>query len=85
MKKGRFGKYGGIYVPETLMPACEELEKAFNRYKNNKKFNQEFSLLLEEYAGRSTPLTPCENLSKKLGCKIYLKREEELLERNLSG
>lgn len=76
MKKGRFGKYGGIYVPETLMPACEELENAFNRYKNDKKFNNEFSNLLKEYAGRPTPLTFCPNLSKKLGCKIYLKRED---------
>ncbi len=76
MKKGRFGKYGGIYVPETLMPACQELEKAFNRYKNDKKFNQEFSQLLKGYAGRPTPLTFCPNLSKKLGCKIYLKRED---------
>jgi len=74
--KGRFGKYGGIYVPETLMPACEALEKAFNRYKNNKKFKKEFEHLLKEYAGRPTPLTFCENLSKKLGCKLYLKRED---------
>ena len=76
MRKGRFGKYGGKYVPETLMPACEELERAFNRYKNNKKFNKEFSSLLKEYAGRPTPLTFCNNLSKKFGCKLYLKRED---------
>jgi len=75
-KKGRFGKYGGIYVPETLMPACEELEKAFNRCKNNKKFNEEFQNLLKEYVGRPTPLTFCPNLSKNLGCKLYLKRED---------
>jgi tryptophan synthase beta chain len=74
--KGRFGKYGGVYIPETLMPAVEELEKAFNRYKNDKKFNKEFNELLKEYAGRPTPLTLCPNLSKKLGCKIYLKRED---------
>jgi len=72
----RFGKYGGVYVPETLMPACKELEKAFNRCKTNKKFNSEFSQLLKEYAGRPTPLTLCKNLSKKLGCKLYLKRED---------
>jgi len=75
-QKGRFGKYGGIYVPETLMPACEQLEKDFNRYKNNKKFNKEFNKLLKEYVGRPTPLTFCDSLSKKLGCKIYLKRED---------
>ena len=76
MKKGRFGKYGGIYVPETLMPACIELEKAFNSHKNNKKFNKELNQLLKEYVGRPTPLTFCKNLSKRLGCKIYLKRED---------
>ncbi len=76
MSKARFGKYGGIYVPETLMPACKELETAFNRYKNNKKFNKEFSQLLKEYAGRPTQLTFCKNLSKKLGPKLYLKRED---------
>src|SRR3989344_8855036 len=78
MKKGYFGEFGGRFVPETLMPACEELERAFNRYKNNKKFKKEFENLLKEYAGRPTPLTYCENLSKKLGCKIYLKREDLL-------
>ena len=76
MKKGYFGEFGGRFVPETLMPACEELERAFNRYKNNKKFKKEFENLLKEYAGRPTPLTYCENLSKKLGCKVYLKRED---------
>ena len=74
--KGRFGKYGGIFVPETLMPAVEELEAAFNRYKNNKKFNKELNDLLQTYAGRPTPLTYCPNLSKKFGCKLYLKRED---------
>lgn len=76
MTKARFGKYGGQYVPETLMPACQELEKAFNRYKADNKFNQELYLLLKEYAGRPTPLTYCSNLSKRLGCKVYLKRED---------
>ncbi|MBW2990053.1 tryptophan synthase subunit beta [Candidatus Woesearchaeota archaeon] len=76
MKKGRFGKYGGIYVPETLMPAVEELEKAFNRYRNDKKFNSELNSLLKDYVGRPTPLTFCRSLSEKLGPKIYLKRED---------
>ncbi|MBW2974279.1 tryptophan synthase subunit beta [Candidatus Woesearchaeota archaeon] len=75
-KKGRFGRYGGIYVPETLMPAVEELEKAFNRYKNDKRFNSELNSLLKDYVGRPTPLTFCKTLSGKLGCKIYLKRED---------
>ncbi|MFH1642451.1 MAG: tryptophan synthase subunit beta [Nanoarchaeota archaeon] len=76
MKKGRFGRYGGMYVPETLMPACAELEAAFNRYKNDKKFKKELNGLLQNYVGRPTPLTYCDKLSSKLGCKIYLKRED---------
>jgi len=76
MEKGYFGKYGGIYVPETLMPALEELNQAFNRYKSDDKFNKEFNNLLKTYVGRPTPLTLCKKLSKKLGCKLYLKRED---------
>jgi len=76
MKPGYFDEYGGIFIPETLMPAVEELQKAFVNYKNDKKFNKELDELLEKYAGRPTPLTFCSNLSKKLGCKIYLKRED---------
>ena len=75
---GKFGNYVGIFVPETLIPALEELESAFLRLKNNKKFNAELNFLLQRYAGRPTPLTFCSNLSKKLGCKIYLKREDLL-------
>jgi len=76
MKKGYFGSYGGMFVPETLMPALEELDTAFNRYRNDKKFNDELFSLLRNFAGRPTPMTFCENLSKKFGCKIYLKRED---------
>jgi len=75
---GRFGDFGGIFVPETLMPALEQLEEAFLRLKYDKKFNSELNFLLKSYAGRPTPLTFCDNLSKKLGCKIYLKREDLL-------
>ncbi len=74
--KPRFGKYGGEYVPETLMPALEELQKAFYKYRNDKKFNTQFNQLLRGYAGRPTPLSFAENLSKRLGCKVYLKRED---------
>ncbi len=74
--KGRFGKYGGMFVPETLMPAIEQLEAAFNKYKNDKKFNQELKTLLDDFVGRPTALTYCPTLSKKLGCKLYLKRED---------
>ncbi len=75
---GKFGNFGGIFVPETLMPALEELEKAFLKLSSDKKFISEFEELLKKYAGRPTPLTYCDNLSKKLGCRIYLKREDLL-------
>lgn len=78
ISKGKFGKYGGIYVPELLIPALEELEIAFLKYKDDEKFNQELNYYLEEFAGRPTSLYFAENLSKKLGCKIYLKREDML-------
>ncbi|MCC7551353.1 MAG: tryptophan synthase subunit beta [Methanobacterium sp.] len=75
---GKFGKYGGIFVPELLMPALEELEKAFLKYKDDKKFNEELDYYLREFAGRPTTLYYAKNLSEKLGCKIYLKREDML-------
>ena len=75
---GKFGDFGGVFVPETLIPALEELESAFLKLRNNKKFISELNFLLGKYAGRPTPLTFCDNLSKKLGCKIYLKREDLL-------
>ena len=76
--KGYFNGYGGIFVPETLMPALEQLEESFLKLKDDKKFNSELNGLLSGYAGRPTPLTYCENLSKRLGCRIYLKREDLL-------
>jgi len=75
---GKFGNFGGIFVPETLMPALEELEEAFLKLSRDKRFISEFEELLKKYAGRPTPLTYCDNLSKKLGCRIYLKREDLL-------
>jgi len=75
---GKFGKYGGIFVPELLIPALEELEKAFLKYKDDKKFNEELDYYLQEFAGRPTALYYAKNLSEKLGCKIYLKREDML-------
>ncbi len=75
---GHFGIFGGIFVPETLMPALGQLEESFLKLKEDKKFNSELNELLSKYAGRPTPLTYCNNLSKKLGCKIYLKREDLL-------
>jgi len=76
--KGKFGKYGGIFVPELLIPALEELEAAFLKYKDDPDFNRELDYYLGEFAGRPTPLYFAENLSKRLGCKIYLKREDLL-------
>ncbi|HII08969.1 MAG TPA: tryptophan synthase subunit beta [Methanosphaera sp.] len=75
---GKFGKYGGIFVPELLIPAIEELEEAFYKYKDDEEFTNELNLYLREFAGRPTGLYFAENLSKKLGCKIYLKREDML-------
>lgn len=74
--KTRFGDYGGVFVPEVLMPAVEELDEAFKKFRNDKDFKRELNDLLEKFAGRPTPLTFSVNLSKKLGCKVYLKRED---------
>ncbi|NLK63316.1 MAG: tryptophan synthase subunit beta [Fusobacteria bacterium] len=76
MKKGKFGEFGGQYVPETLMPALKELEDAYNKYKNNEDFQNEINYYLKEYVGRENPLYYAENISKKLGAKVYLKRED---------
>jgi tryptophan synthase beta chain len=76
---GRFGAYGGRYVPETLMAALEELEREYEKARKDKKFQKEFQRLLKEYAGRPTPLFFAQRLTKQLGgAKIYLKREDLL-------
>jgi tryptophan synthase beta chain len=76
---GRFGVYGGRYVPETLMAALEELEREYDKAKNDKKFQQRLDYLLKQYAGRPTPLFFAQRLTEKLGgAKIYLKREDLL-------
>jgi len=76
---GRFGVYGGRYVPETLMAALEELERAYEKAKDDRKFQQRLDYLLKQYAGRPTPLFYAERLTEKLGgAKIYLKREDLL-------
>jgi tryptophan synthase beta chain len=76
---GKFGKYGGKYIPETLAPAIEELESAYEKYKNDTDFQNELSYYLNEYAGRPTPLYFAKNLTRHLGgAKIYLKREDLL-------
>src|SRR5438270_933552 len=76
---GRFGAYGGRYVPETLMAALQELESAYEKSKRDKKFQREFERLLKDYCGRPTPLSFAARLTKQLGgAKIYLKREDLL-------
>jgi len=75
----RFGEYGGKYVPETLVPAIEELERAYDRYKNDSQFRKELRYYLEQYAGRPTPLYFAKNLTEYVGgARIYLKREDLL-------
>ena len=77
--KGRFGPYGGRYVPETLMAALQELEAAYAAARKDKSFKQEYLRLLHEYAGRPTPLFLAERLTNELkGARIYLKREDLL-------
>ena len=75
-KKGRFGKYGGQYVPETLMAALIELEEAYDAARRDSAFSRRLAELQAEFAGRPTPLTFCANASEELGCRIYLKRED---------
>ena len=75
--KGRFGIHGGQYIPETLMNAVIELEKAYNFYKDDEQFNKELTELLNDYAGRPSRLYYAEKMTKDLGgAKIYLKRED---------
>ncbi|HWQ72688.1 MAG TPA: tryptophan synthase subunit beta [Desulfitobacteriaceae bacterium] len=77
MKKGRFGCYGGQYIPETLMNAVHELEEAYEFYKNNPDYQNELAGLLKNYAGRPSLLYYAEKMTKLLGgAKIYLKRED---------
>ncbi len=75
-EKGRFGDFGGFYVPEILMPALEELEASWLDARRDPEFRRELRRLLHEYAGRPTPLTLCENLSERVGWPIVLKRED---------
>ncbi|MCF6807852.1 tryptophan synthase subunit beta [Thiotrichales bacterium 19S9-12] len=74
----RFGRYGGCYVPESLVSVLEEVEAGFIKAKEDKTFLNQYQQLLTNYAGRKTPLTYAENLSNQLGCHIYLKREDLL-------
>ena len=73
---GRFGSFGGRYVPETLVPACEELEAAFREAWAEPAFRAELDGLLRDYAGRPSPVTEAKRLSEQLGCRVLLKRED---------
>src|SRR5437667_10248060 len=76
---GRFGVYGGRYVPETLMAALEELERCYEKARRDRKFQSRLDELLRTYAGRPTPLFFAGRLTKQLGgARIYLKREARL-------
>ncbi len=76
-KQGHFGQFGGKYVPETLIPALSELEAAYDHYKHDREFREEFTYYLSQYVGRPNPLYFAEKLTKRLGgAKIYLKRED---------
>jgi len=78
-KQGRFGDFGGRYIPETLVPAIEELEENYLKFKDDKNFKKELEYYLKYYAGRPTPLYFAKNLTEKIGgAKIYLKREDLL-------
>ncbi|HET8722248.1 MAG TPA: pyridoxal-phosphate dependent enzyme, partial [Nitrospira sp.] len=76
-QRGRFGPYGGRYVPETLMPALLELEREYAQAKKDRRFHAELTHYLTHYVGRPTPLYFAKRLTNRLrGAKIYLKRED---------
>ena len=73
---GRFGEFGGRFLPESLVPACEELEKAFDEAWADDGFRAEYFEILRSYGGRPTPVTECKRLSEQLGVRVLLKRED---------
>ena len=73
---GRFGEFGGLFVPESLVPACLELEAAFRTAWADPSFRDEFDAILRDYAGRPSPVTECHRLSEQLGLRLLLKRED---------
>ncbi len=74
--EGRFGEFGGRFVPESLVPACQELEVAFRAAWSDPAFQAEYAAILADYAGRPTPVTDCRRLSERLGVRVLLKRED---------
>jgi len=77
-QKGRFGDYGGFYVPEVLIPVLQELEEAFYRFYKDKQFKADLAQLSRDYAGRPSPLYLAKRFSEYVGFKVYLKREDLL-------
>jgi tryptophan synthase beta chain len=75
-ERGRFGEYGGRFVPETLVPALDELEAAWQEARRDPSFQAELDELLARYAGRETPLTEARRMSADVGCRVLLKRED---------
>jgi tryptophan synthase beta chain len=73
---GRFGDFGGRFLPESLIPACAELEAAFTEAWADPAFHEEYETVLRRYGGRPTPVTECRNLSARLGVRVLLKRED---------
>lgn len=77
-QKGRYGQFGGFYVPEVLIPALEEIEAGFERYCNTPEFLEELDTLSRNYAGRPTPLYHAKRFSEYVGFDVYIKREDLL-------
>jgi len=75
-EQGRYGEYGGQFVPETLMSPLQELSEAYRVARQDPEFQAEYVRLLEEYVGRPTPLSPAERLGQLCGARVYLKRED---------
>jgi tryptophan synthase beta chain len=73
---GRFGDFGGRFVPEALVPACQELEEAFRAAWSDAAFKDRYHAILRDYAGRPSPVSECKNLSEVLGVRLLLKRED---------
>jgi tryptophan synthase beta chain len=77
MKK-YYGEYGGQFVPETLIPALDELENAYVKFRKDREYKKQLNVLLEDFAGRPTPSYFAKRLSEELGCEVWLKREDLL-------
>ena len=74
--RGRFGDFGGRYLPEAVEPACAELEAAFTEAWADPAFHARYEAVLADYGGRPTPVTECHRLSERLGVRLLLKRED---------